>query len=453
MLSISNSILPMGVMLNLRNSLHLISQRLRDTFRFMRGNMLVLSLTNLLGNFSRAMVFPYTSLYILALGGQAEQIGFITALSPLIGLVLFPIAGYITDNAGRVRIIALSYYLSGIFLLLFVFAPSWEWIALAMFLRGSMALQFPARSAIIADSLSPEERGTGIATMNTIGGTLSIIAPFIAGQVVDHYGPNWGVRVLYAAMLLLYVGSGVITQRYLKETAVNADRNIEFGALRKAFVDAYGGLGQLMRSVPPVVLALTAVIILCFMTNGIISAFWVVYAVEEVGLSPVDWGLILLLETLVRNLLFIPGGILVDRLGRTVALGIALVLALIAMPLFVLVHGFIGVLLVRILVILAQVLLIPASIALMADSIPRAIRGRVMAATGQGGVMLGNAGGGTGGPGTGYLITIPLMISSVAGGFLYGANPAFPWYVAGGMMALALVVTIFFVRDAVQAEA
>ena len=171
----------------------------------MRGNMLVLSLTNLLGNFSRAMVFPYTSLFILALGGSATQIGFINSLAPLLGLLLFPIAGYVADNAGRVRIIALSYYLSGTFLLLFILAPSWQWIAVATLLRGVMALQFPARSAIIADSLSPQQRGTGIATMNTIAGTLSIFAPYIAGAVVEWYGPNWGVRALYAAMLLLFI--------------------------------------------------------------------------------------------------------------------------------------------------------------------------------------------------------------------------------------------------------
>jgi len=442
----------MGVMLNLLRDRLFSLQRLREAFRFMRGNMLVLSLTQLLGNFSRAMAFPYTSLYILALGGQAEQVGFITALSPLMGLVLFPIAGHITDNAGRVRIIAFSYYLSGSFLLLFVLAPTWQWIAVAMLLRGVMALQFPARSAMIADSLTPEERGTGVATMNTIAGTLSIVAPYVAGKIVESYGPNWGVRVLYAVMLILYISSGFITQRYLQETAVNTDRRIDVAALRQSFVDAYGGLWDLLRSVPPVVLALTGVIILCFMTNGITSAFWVVYAVEKTGLSPVTWGLILLLETLARNVLFIPGGILVDRLGRAVALGTALVLALLAMPLFVLVSGFVGVLLVRLLLILAQVLLIPASIALMADTIPRRIRGRVMAATGQGGVMLGAAGGGTGGPGTGYLITIPLMLSSVAGGYLYALNPAYPWYVAAGLMLLAIGVTVGFIRDVQRAE-
>ncbi|MEZ4681537.1 MAG: hypothetical protein R2932_45725 [Caldilineaceae bacterium] len=85
---------------------------------------------------------------------------------------------------------------------------------------------------------------------------------------------------------------------------------------------------------------------------------------------------------------------LVDRLGRAVALGTALVLALIAMPLFVLVSGFVGVLLVRLLLILAQVLLIPASIALMADTIPPDSWPRHGGDRPRG-VMLGAAGGGT----------------------------------------------------------
>ncbi|MCB0089620.1 MAG: hypothetical protein KDE54_17055, partial [Caldilineaceae bacterium] len=108
---------------------------------------------------------------------------------------------------------------------------------------------------------------------------------------------------------------------------------------------------------------------------------------------------------------------------------------------------------VRILIVLAQALMIPASIALMADTVPRQMRGRVMAATGQGGVMIGAAGGGTGGPGTGFLITLPIMASSLAGGYLYAANPVYPWYVASVTMALAVVVTILFIRDPQRAEA
>lgn len=99
-------------------------------------------------------------------------------------------------------------------------------------------------------------------------------------------------------------------------------------------------------------------------------------------------------------------------------LTIALALAMVAMPLFVWATTFAAVLAVRLLIVLAQTLLIPASIALMADTVPRHMRGRIMAATGQGGVMIGAAGGGTDGPRTGYLITLPIMISSLAGGYL-----------------------------------
>ena len=71
----------------------------------------------------------------------------------------------------------------------------------------------------------------------------------------------------------------------------------------------------------------------------------------------------------------------------------------------------------------------PASTALLADYVPREMRGRVMAAIGRGSVLIGATGGGTGGPGMGYLFTIPVIMSSLVGGFLYSMNPRFPWLV------------------------
>jgi hypothetical protein len=58
---------------------------LSGTLQFMRGNILVLTINQMLGMFCRSMVFPYASLYILALGGEPTQIGFVNSLSPLAG--------------------------------------------------------------------------------------------------------------------------------------------------------------------------------------------------------------------------------------------------------------------------------------------------------------------------------------------------------------------------------
>jgi hypothetical protein len=70
-----------------------------------------------------------------------------------------------------------------------------------------------------------------------------------------------------------------------------------------------------------------------------------------------------------------------------------------------------------------------------------------MAAIGQGGIMIGATGGGTGGPGVGYVITLPLMASSLAGGYLYALDPTYPWLFLLVTTLLSIVLAIGFVRD------
>ena len=418
----------------------------------MSGNIIVFSVTGLLGRFARAMVFPYASLYIMALGGDSRTIGLVNFLRPLAGLIIFPIAGYFADRTSRVKLIVLSNYLSVVFIGMYVLAPSWEIIALAGLLQGTSVLGFPPRSALIADSLSPQDRGRGIATMHTISSGLSIFAPYIAGVVVDIYGPNAGVRTLYGAMMLLYLASAVIHLRFLKETMRDAGERILVSSLPRVLREAYGGMPTLLRPLPRSLKALACVIVLSFMANGVASPFWVVYAVEQIGLSSSRWGLILLIETTLRMVILIPGGFLVDRWGRTASLVSALLLSLVSIPLFVFANSFTTVLLIRGAIAVASAITFPACTALMADMVPRQIRARVMAVLGQGGFMLGAAGGGTGGPGMGFLITVPLMMASLAGGYLYARNPAYPWFFVLITTTISIILTVLFIRDPKRAE-
>lgn len=426
---------------------------IRRTLGLMSGNIMILSLTDLLGNFSRRLVFPYVSLYILALGGNAAQIGYVTALAPLAGLLMFPLGGYIADHASRVKLIVLANVITLLLVLMRGVAPSWELIAVASLLQGLAAIQFPARSALIADSLLPGDRGKGIAMMNTVATTLAIFAPYLAGIIVEHYGPNLGVRILYTIMLIAYVTMTLIHARYLKEppTKTNA-ASFRLSELALTLKESYSGIPAMLRQFPPSLRALAGVIILTFVANGIASPFWVVYAVEEINISSSVWGFILLLETVVKLLMFIPAGILVDRWGRTTSLTVALLLALVAIPAFAFATTFVAVLLIRVVLAVSFALTIPACSALMADLVPRQIRGRVMSAIGQGSIMIGPAGGGTGGPAMGFLITIPLMLASLAGGYLYTLNPAYPWFVVMGTTAISVVLTLFFVGDPHTAE-
>jgi len=419
----------------------------------MRGNVLVLTLTRILGQFCRSMVFPYASLYILALGGEPEQIGQINALMPLAGLFLFPIAGYISDHVGRVKLIGYTGFLSGAILLFYVVAPSWHWLAIAALLSGTSILQFPPTSAILADSLTPENRGIGIATMNTAGGLLAIVSPYLAGALLDSTGVEWGMRLLYGVMMAFYLVSAAINLRFLRETSVPAEPEFGWADLPRAFREAYGGIPAMLRRFPRSLRAMSVVLTLCFVSNAIAGPFWVVYAHDHLGLSSARWGLILLVETVLRNVAFMPAGVLVDRYGRTRFLIVALLLALVSVPLFVWSRNWVQVLVLRCAVAVSTAFFMPACSALMADITPREIRGRVMAAIGRGTVMVGASSGGTGGPGMGFLITGPLIASSLAGGYLYGANPRLPWLLNGVALGLSTLLAMLFIRDPESAEA
>lgn len=422
-------------------------QSLRAKFQFMRGNLAVLTVTRMLGLFCRRLVFPYASLFILALDGDPAQIGLINALRPLAGLLIFPVAGYLTDHVGRVKLIALGGYLSGLVVLMYVLAPNWQVIALAGLLQGFMVLQFPPESALIADSLSPEDRGKGIATMNTVGAALAMVSPYLAGQVIDWYGEEFGIRVLYGVMMVTYLTSAAINHRFLKETSGAANGVVEWAALPRALKSAYSGVAAMIKALPRTLRAQALIVILGFTCNAIAGAFWVVYADQEIGLTATQWGSILLGETLLSTLLQIPAGMAVDRYGRTRFIVASLALSLISMPAFLLSSRLIHVLLVRLALAVANAFFAPASMALMADTVPRERRGRVMAAIGRGMVLLGPAAGGTGGPGMGFLTTLPVMLGSLAGGILYTYNPVFPWLFVSAATVLSILLAVLFMRD------
>jgi MFS family permease len=428
-------------------------QSLRDNLSFMRGNIRIMTFTLTLGMFARSMVFPYASLFVLALGGDPAHIGLINSLGPLAGLILYPIAGYLTDRRGRVRLIALGGFVESATLLLSVLAQSWQTLAVSSLLQGFMVFQFPPSSALIADSLTPRNRAKGMAWMNTISGSLAMASPYVAGAIVDRYGENTGVRLLYAVLLAQYLVSAILHQRLLRDTQAATREPFRISSLPGVLRDAYGGIPDTLRQLPRSLRALAVVITLAFTCNAVASSFWVVYAIDHIGLTATQWGLILSIETVLRILLLVPLGMAVDRFGRTQFILASLFITLLSTPLFIYCTTFAQVLSIRAAAALANALFLPACSALMADTVPGNMRGRVMAAIGRGTVFVSAATGGAGGPGMGYLIIAPVVIGSLAGGLLYNYNPAAPWVFSFGATALSLLLAARFVRDPRQAEA
>ncbi len=421
-------------------------RELQERFAFMKGNLTILTIRQVVGMFFRRMVLSYASLFVLAVGGDESQIGIINSLRPLAGLLMFPISGYLADRTSRVKLIALADLLSAITMLCYVFAPSWEWIAMGSLLQGFMVFSFPPTSAILADSLDPRNRGVGIALMNTLANAVAMFSPYIAAIVLQIYSEDMGMRILYGLLGLQFVFSAILVYRKLEETT-KPDPSTPMPGLGAILRESYSGIPELWRNMSLSVKALGLVVLMGFIANGVASPFWVVYATEVIGLSNIDWGVILLYESILKVVLTIPSGVLADRVGRTKTLLVAVIISLISLPSLIFATGFRGVLLVRLGAALAGAMFMPASTALLADYVPRNIRGRVMAAIGGGSVLIGATGGGTGGPGMGYLFTIPVIISSLAGGVLYSLNPAYPWIVTAATCVIQILAVFFFIKE------
>ena len=146
-------------------------------FWFIQGNIKVLMFCRVLWSFSTSIIYPFFSLYILALGGSSTEIGLISSLGLIAGMVLYPLGGYIADRAGRVKLIGYSTFLYAFAHLFFVFATNWQMIAIGQFFSQLLLFYMPAMNALESDSLPPGVRGKGFAIIMAVPGSVRIIAP------------------------------------------------------------------------------------------------------------------------------------------------------------------------------------------------------------------------------------------------------------------------------------
>jgi MFS family permease len=399
------------------------------------------------------MAMPYFSLFILALGGEPTDIGYVRTARTLASLIIFPLAGYLTDKRGRAKLIAGAGYLSSLTLLFFIFATDWTHVALGTFLQGLVMVQFSALGAIMADSLPPKQRGIGFAVSMTIPGAISIFSPYIGGYLVDRLGAADALRVIFSIRLVLGLISSTIRLKYLKETVSRSSSSISLRRVPSIIKESYKSAFEALKWMPRNLWFLAIVMALISLSNAIVGPFWVVYAVDIIKLSASQWGLLGLVSAIVNSVLGVPAGLVVDKVSKKKIIAVGIASTVLPVYYFIFAKTFWDVLIVTLVTSIANAFLMPACQVLMADSVPRELRGRVMAAVGRGVIMItGAGGGGGGGPGMGFLLTIPVIIGSLAGGYIYSANNSLPWIILTGALAICLTITIIFIKEPLKKE-
>jgi len=297
------------------------------------------------------LVIPIMPTYMSELHISGGTVGMLVAAFSLTQLLFSPLAGRLSDNMGRKRIIIAGMLVFAISEWLFGVASSPVLLFASRMLGGmGAALIMPAVMAYTADVTSKEERAKGMGFINAAITTGFIIGPGIGGFIAE-----FGIRVPFYAAAVAGAVAALITLLMLPESAAQKQVQASTGQKQPSLAV------QLARSYrEPYFLSLIIVFVLSFGLANYETVFGL-FVDHKFGFTPTDIAMIITFGSIsgavVQATIF---GWILNRFGEKRVITISLITAGICILLTLFVHKYWLIFLVTFLVFLSIDILRPA---------------------------------------------------------------------------------------------
>lgn len=350
-------------------------QEVEPSQSLFKGNAAVIALSAAIKSLG-GFVGVYLPYYFVQIGGDTPTLGLLTLAAALVQLLFLPIGGLIADNYGRRRIIVSVAFFGVIFPIFYAVVQDWRIFGLLTVLAATAAVSNPATRSTVVDSIPLETRTTGIATLQVISTLPSVISPMIGGWLIQRYDLESGFRMacIYAAVFSFVSAFPLLM--LLRETLKSKARTHADSDLQEAVLSQAKPLRlTLSRNL---IFLLSCYALVAF-ANGAAAQYYIFYALNVVGITPLDWGTAVSLQLLLACILRIPGGWFSDKFGKKNTMTASLLTTIPMILLFTLSQSFIQVVVFALLLVAAGIYYAPAHEALQADLTPRSFRGRVNA--------------------------------------------------------------------------
>ena len=264
-----------------------------------------------LDKFAYQMVFPYLSIYIVALGATGTELGFVNSIGMVIAGFFSPFTGWLIDRIGPKKIYLFGIGFMGLSYLAYGLAQHWGFTVVAM---AAYWLGFSTSShscaTICGNCLVNRDRATGMLICETVAaGLLGMTGPMLATWIVSLCGGVnvGGIRPLFFAGLIVTVGTFIVVLTQLSERRW-APKGGSQPYLWKGITEVLGSGGPLKRW-----LVISAV---SQLPLGMVFPFTQVFAHSVKGAHELILGAMVTGSALASILLAIPLGRLADRIGR-----------------------------------------------------------------------------------------------------------------------------------------
>ncbi len=410
-----------------------ILARLKNEFSFIKGNILINTVSLALILVAAAIPYTYYSIYIEALGGDPFIVGLIVSVSNVaLALVQFP-GGYLADRYGRRVLIVTMTFAFSVTYFLFAIAPNWQFFMLVSVIQSVFLIYRPALQALVSDSTPPEKRGMVFSIINLLH-YISFPSPLIAGILLVEFGLVPAMRIAYMILTGAFFVAAILRMRF-KETLEKTKEGMSVTNAFKNFPKSVMESIRTLKSAGSPTLFLFGTFAIYNFVWSTVSLYMIFYATDPdiLNIGEFSWAILMTWYSIVNIISALPCGKIIDRFGRKKPLIVAWLLFIPGMIGFV--YGNLIILAICYLLLgVALILTNTAYPALLADLVPRDNRGK----------MIGS---------TNFFCIILSALGVFSGGYMYTyVSPELPFILSAVLFVPCLILTLFKVHEPTKRE-
>jgi len=250
--------------------------------------------------FGEELSSRYLPAYLRAMGASALLIGAFGAARDFLDAAYAWPGGVLSDRLGTRRSLLLFGGMStaGFLIYLFWGSPARVFVGLA-FVMAWRSLGLPATFALIGEELDVRRRIAGFTVQAVLKRIPIVLAPPLGGLLLERLGVRSGMRVGFAAAVLL---SLVMLVRLSRALGTEKGAPAPGGIAVPVKVRLHPSLRQLLIA--------DCLVRLC---EGLPDVFLVLWAIEVVHVSPSQFGVLTAILTATAIVSYFPAAVLADR--------------------------------------------------------------------------------------------------------------------------------------------
>ena len=277
---------------------------LADFFGLKRNLVILLVVIFVIGT-GEELWMRFVPKYLQALGAGVFVIGLYDALRTLLGAVYAYPGGVLVDLWGHRRAFLAFNILSIIGYAVVLLVPHWGAVIAGMFLFLSWTcFSLPATFSLVSATLDANRHSMGVGVQSVIKRLPIMVAPFFGGILIDRFGVIGGVRIALVISIVLS-GVTIFAQLQLREESKPDVKAGERWNFWRSLVEFNAPMRRLLLSD-----------ILIRFCERIPYAWVVIFAMDYIGVSGKEIGVLTTIEMLAAVLCIIPASHFADRYGR-----------------------------------------------------------------------------------------------------------------------------------------